>query len=67
LARIACVRAFLAEPALVLLESPVQGQGTFMELRDPLLSAVVAARSDGAAVVWHTRSAAIWNDRSFPA
>jgi phospholipid/cholesterol/gamma-HCH transport system ATP-binding protein len=67
LARSACVRAFLGEPALVLLESPVHGQGAFMELRDPLLNAVVAARSEGTAVVWLTRSDATWNDRSFPA
>jgi phospholipid/cholesterol/gamma-HCH transport system ATP-binding protein len=67
LARTACVRAFLGEPALVLLESPVRGQGAFMELRDPLLNAVVAARSEGAAVIWMTQSDMIWNDRSFPA
>jgi phospholipid/cholesterol/gamma-HCH transport system ATP-binding protein len=65
LARSACVRAFLGKPALLLLESPVQG--LFAELHAPLLNAVSAARGEGAAVVWLTRSDMIWNDRSFPA
>jgi phospholipid/cholesterol/gamma-HCH transport system ATP-binding protein len=65
LARSACVRAFLGEPALLLLESPVQGR--FAELHAPLLNAIAAARGEGSTVVWLTRSDMIWNDRSFPA
>jgi phospholipid/cholesterol/gamma-HCH transport system ATP-binding protein len=67
LARCACVRAFLGKPALLLLESPVQGRALFVELLTPLLDAIATARSEGAAVMWFTRSDAIWNDRSFPA
>jgi phospholipid/cholesterol/gamma-HCH transport system ATP-binding protein len=65
LARAGCVRAFLGEPALLLLESPVQGQ--FDELKLPLLNAAAAARGDGAAILWLTRSDLVWGDRSFPA
>jgi phospholipid/cholesterol/gamma-HCH transport system ATP-binding protein len=65
LARAACVRAFLGEPALVLLESPVQGR--FTNLIPPLLNALAAARDGGAAAVWFTRSDLVWRDASFPA
>ncbi|MBV8455289.1 MAG: ABC transporter ATP-binding protein [Acetobacteraceae bacterium] len=64
-ARAACVRAFLGDPRLVLLESPVQAQ--FVDLIPPLLNALAAARDKGAAVIWLTRSDLIWRDRSFPA
>jgi len=65
LARAACVRAFLGDPALVLLESPVQGR--FTTLLPPLLNAVAAARDRGAAAVWFTRSDLVWRDSSVPA
>lgn len=65
LARAACVRAFLGDPALVLLESPVQGR--FTNLIPPLLNALAAARDGGAAAVWFTRSDLVWRDASFPA
>jgi len=65
LARAACVRAFLGEPALLILESPVQAQ--FEELKLGLLSAVAAVRDDWTAVIWLTRSDLVWSDRSFPA
>jgi phospholipid/cholesterol/gamma-HCH transport system ATP-binding protein len=64
-ARAACVRAFLGDPRLVLLESPVQAQ--FADLLPPLLNALAAARDKGAAAIWLTRSDLIWRDRSFPA
>ena len=67
LARCACVRAFLGNPALLLLESPVQGRGFFVELLTPLLNAIAAARGDGTAVIWFTQSDMIWSNRSFPA
>lgn len=65
LARAACVRAFLGEPRLLLLESPVQAQ--FADLVPPVLDAVAAARDRGAAAIWLTRSDFVWTDRSFPA
>ena len=65
LARAAAVRAFLGEPRLVLLESPVRGQ--FTDLVPLLLNALAAARDRGAAAIWLTGSDLIWNDRSFPA
>ena len=65
LARAACVRAFLGDPELILLESPVQGR--FNSLIAPLLDALAAARDRGAAAIWFTRSDLVWHDLSFPA
>ncbi len=65
LARAACVRAFLGEPALVVLESPLQAQ--FEELLTPLLEALAEARQRGAAAIWLTRGDLVWSDRSIPA
>ena len=65
LARVACVRALLGDPELILLESPVQGR--FISLIVPLLNALAAARDRGAAAIWLTRSDVVWRDPSFPA
>lgn len=65
LAGAACVRAFLGEPLLLLLESPVSGQ--WAELKTALLQLLAAARSRGAAAVWLTHSELVWRDRAFPA
>jgi phospholipid/cholesterol/gamma-HCH transport system ATP-binding protein len=65
LARAACVRALLGDPALVLLESPVQGR--FTTLLQPLLNALAAARDGGAAAIWFTRSDVVWRNPSIPA
>ena len=65
LARAACARAFLGHPALVLLESPVQGR--FTNLMPPLLNALAAARDRGAAAIWLTRSDVVWRNPSIPA
>ena len=65
LARAACVRAFLGEPALVLLESPVQGR--FAGLIPPLLDALASARDRGAAAIWFSRSDLTWRDPTLPA
>jgi phospholipid/cholesterol/gamma-HCH transport system ATP-binding protein len=59
LARAACVRAFLGEPALLVLESPLL-QGRVPELAAPLRDAVAAARARGAACLWLTASEAVW-------
>ena len=64
-ARAACVRAFLGEPALLLLQSPLQGQ--FADLKTPLLDALAGARARGTAVIWLTHYGLVWGDRSFPA
>src|SRR5262249_27895299 len=53
LARAACVRAFLGNPALLLLESPVPGD--VPDLMEPLLGALAEARSNGAAAIWLAR------------
>jgi phospholipid/cholesterol/gamma-HCH transport system ATP-binding protein len=65
LARAACVRAFLGEPALLLLERPLQDQ--FEQLITPLLEALASARQRGAAAIWLTRGDLVWNDHSVPA
>jgi|SRR5882724_1686316 len=64
MARAACIRAFLGEPPLLLLESPLQGR--FADLAVPLLEALTAARQKGAAAVWLTSSDVVWRDRSVP-
>jgi phospholipid/cholesterol/gamma-HCH transport system ATP-binding protein len=65
LTRAACVRAFMGEPLLLLLESPEQERST--DLVQSLLDALAAARDRQAASIWLTRSDAVWHDRSFPA
>jgi phospholipid/cholesterol/gamma-HCH transport system ATP-binding protein len=65
LARAACVRAFLGDPELLLLESPVQGR--FTTLIPRLLDALASARDRGAAAIWFTRSDLVWREASFPA
>jgi phospholipid/cholesterol/gamma-HCH transport system ATP-binding protein len=66
LARAACVRALLGQPRLLLLESPLQ-RGIAIEIARPLLDACARLRRDGGAVVWLTRTPAIWNDPAIPA
>jgi phospholipid/cholesterol/gamma-HCH transport system ATP-binding protein len=65
LASAACVRAFLGEPALLLLESPVGGK--YADLKTALHEAIAEARGRGAAAVWLCRSELVWRDRAFPA
>ena len=57
--RAECVRAFMGEPRLVVLERPV---GDDHEIMPPLVSCIRAARKRGAAVVWLTDRADVWND-----
>jgi phospholipid/cholesterol/gamma-HCH transport system ATP-binding protein len=66
LARAACARAFLGEPALVLLESPLDRE-TADALAEPLLAALMPARARGAAILWSTRSRRAWETEGFPA
>lgn len=60
LKRAACVRAFLGEPRLVLLERPTAG--VYPEIMPPLMASIRMARGRGAAVVWLTEDLDVWND-----
>jgi phospholipid/cholesterol/gamma-HCH transport system ATP-binding protein len=63
LRRSACVRAFLGEPELLLLERPAQ---TIHDaVRQPLIDAIAAARARGVAVLWLTSLAEAFDDEGF--
>jgi phospholipid/cholesterol/gamma-HCH transport system ATP-binding protein len=64
LARAACARAFLAQPALLILEEPIHGEA-MSDLWLPLLNAITAAH--GAACLWLTTSQAVLADPAIPA
>ena len=64
LQRAACIRAFLGDPMLVILEDPTYGAGA--SLLRPLVDAIRVARNRGAAVLWFSPSAELWRDRSIP-
>lgn len=64
LARAACIRAFLGEPALLLLESPLQGR--FPDLMASLVETLTSARQNGAAAIWLSSNDLVWRDRSIP-
>lgn len=63
-ARAALVRAFIGNPALVLLEHPLQGR--FVDLLERLVNVIGNARRRGAAVLWLTLTPAIWAMRGLP-
>ncbi|HET6160057.1 MAG TPA: organic solvent ABC transporter ATP-binding protein [Dongiaceae bacterium] len=65
LLRASYVRAFLGDPKLVILESPVQG--VFPDLVPPLLNQLSRVRNRGGAAIWLTRSRIAWDNRVFPA
>jgi phospholipid/cholesterol/gamma-HCH transport system ATP-binding protein len=65
LLRVSYVRAFLGDPKLVILESPVQG--LFPDLVPPLLNQLSRIRNRGGAAIWLTRSRIAWDNRAFPA
>ena len=58
LARAACVRAFLGQPSLLLLENPVSASDP--TLLNPLLRALTDARERGAVAVCLTRERPVW-------
>lgn len=66
LARAACVRAFLGEPSLLILENPLM-EGRVPDLTARLRDAIAAARSRGAACIWLTASGLVWDDPGLPA
>jgi phospholipid/cholesterol/gamma-HCH transport system ATP-binding protein len=65
LAGAACIRAFLGEPLLIILESPLRSHET--ELTIPLLTSIARARDRRTAVLWLTQGDAVWSDRLTPA
>ena len=65
LQRAACVRAFLGQPMLILLEE--SSKGCFKEMMTNLINALREARNRGAAVMWLTSDKFIWRDESIPA
>ncbi len=64
LLRAGCVRAFLGEPQLLLLESTITPERT--ELTGPLLDLLSRALHRGAAAVCFTRDAPFWAAQRFP-
>ena len=64
LQRAACVRAFLGDPLLVILEDPTYAAHT--DLLKPLMDVIRTARNRGTAVLWFSPSSDIWRDRSIP-
>ena len=65
LRRAACVRAFLGQPWLILLEEPTADMGS--NFLFALIHAIRRARDRGAAVIWLTGQDKVWNDSSIPA
>ena len=65
LRRAACVRAFLGQPWLILLEEPTAGMGS--NFLFALIYAIRSVRDRGAAVIWMTGQDKVWNDSSIPA
>jgi phospholipid/cholesterol/gamma-HCH transport system ATP-binding protein len=63
--RAACIRAFLGQPSLILLEEPTFG--AYPEIIPPLINAIRKARERGAAVIWLTLEDQVWNDSLLPA
>jgi phospholipid/cholesterol/gamma-HCH transport system ATP-binding protein len=64
LQRAACVRAFIGDPALIVLEEPTAGG--YPDMLVPLINVIRLARRGGSAVVWLTTEQAIWRDASIP-
>jgi phospholipid/cholesterol/gamma-HCH transport system ATP-binding protein len=65
LTRAGYVRAFVGQPKLVILESPVQG--LYHDMVPALLNRIGDVRDQGGAAVWLTRSRLVWDNAAFPA
>ena len=65
LRRASYVRALLGEPQLILLASPVWE--FVIEILDPLINAIRAARDRDAGVLWFMHDTELWFDSSLPA
>ena len=59
LRKAACIRAFLGQPAFIVVEQSVRG--VYADLMAPLINAVQSARRRGAAVLWTVTDPRIWN------
>ena len=59
LRKAACIRAFLGQPRLIILEQPVRG--VYADFMAPIINAVQSARRHGAAVLWTVTDPQIWN------
>ena len=64
LQRAACIRAFLGNPMLVILEDPTDG--AHASLLKPLVDAIRLSRNRGAGVLWFSPAEEVWRDRSIP-
>ena len=62
--RAACVRAFLGQPSLLLLEEPTFR--VYPEMLPPLINAIRGACDRGCGVIWLTREDQVWNDPTLP-
>ena len=60
LRRCACVRAFMGEPDLIILENPTTG--VYPEIMPALMSSIRSARKRGAALLWTTGDWDLWTD-----
>lgn len=63
--RAACIRAFLGQPSLILLEEPTNG--VYPEILPPLINAIRKACDRGCGVIWLTFEDQVWNDSLLPA
>ncbi len=63
--RAACIRAFLGQPSLILLEEPTFG--VYPELLTPLINAIGEVCDRGCGVIWLTLEDRVWNDPLLPA
>jgi phospholipid/cholesterol/gamma-HCH transport system ATP-binding protein len=64
LQRAACIRAFLGQPSLILLEEPTFG--VYPEILPPLINAICEACDRGCGVIWLTLEDQVWNDPLLP-
>jgi phospholipid/cholesterol/gamma-HCH transport system ATP-binding protein len=62
--RAVCIRAFLGQPSMILLEEPTFG--AYPEILFPLVNAIRAACDWGCGVVWLTLEDQVWNDPQLP-
>ncbi len=60
LQRAACVRAFLGQPQLLILETPTTAAPP--DLKAALINACRDARARGAGILWTTSELSVWND-----
>ncbi len=63
--RAACLRAFIGQPSLILMEEPTTG--LYPEILPPLINVIRRACDRGAGVIWMTLTDQIWNHPILPA